>query len=284
MCALQQNREQSRLLFLLNNSTVREKSLFITWEGSEDFGSVTRKFTWSHWGSVIFLYDLPSLAVTWYSIFYILHFILCWRLLLPPFPLKIHVIAPPCPLSPPYHTQAIANDQENINWYSLGDDRSLNQYQEDDLNQFRDTAVLYSYPQLFVKKINSNAPTNDDCDANVTLCLPHINKTLCLIRYYQVITALVSLYFRILANYIVWNVIQDEVSFLSKPYRKARTQYRERVLGSKGQKKRWKTCVTFTNELLGDILGSAYVEHHFSNSSKKMVRKESYLILLQAQN
>lgn len=75
---------------------------------------------------------------------------------------------------------------------------------------------------------------------------------------------------RILANYIVWNVIQDEVSFLSKPYRDARTQYRERVLGSKGQKKRWKTCVTFTNELLGDILGSAYVEHHFSKESKKM--------------
>lgn len=75
---------------------------------------------------------------------------------------------------------------------------------------------------------------------------------------------------RILANYIVWNVIQDEVSFLSKPYRKARTQYRERVLGSKGQKKRWKTCVTFTNELLGDILGSAYVEHHFTKKSKKM--------------
>ena len=77
---------------------------------------------------------------------------------------------------------------------------------------------------------------------------------------------------RILVNYIVWNVIQDEVSFLSKPYRDARTKYRERVLGSKGQKKRWKTCVTFTNELLGDILGSAYVEHHFSNESKKMVR------------
>lgn len=70
----------------------------------------------------------------------------------------------------------------------------------------------------------------------------------------------------------MWNVIQDEVSFLSKPYRDARTKYRERVLGSKGQKKRWKTCVTFTNELLGDILGSAYVEHHFSNESKKMVR------------
>ena len=84
------------------------------------------------------------------------------------------------------------------------------------------------------------------------------------------------IFYRILANYIVWNVIQDEVSFLSKPYRKARTQYRERVLGSKGQKKRWKTCVTFTNELLGDILGSAYVEHHFTKKSKKMVRKRSY--------
>ena len=82
------------------------------------------------------------------------------------------------------------------------------------------------------------------------------------------------IFFRILANYIVWNVIQDEVSFLSKPYRKARTRYRERVLGSKGQKKRWKTCVTFTNELLGDILGSAYVEHHFTKKSKKMVREQ----------
>ncbi|XP_074621109.1 endothelin-converting enzyme homolog [Acropora palmata] len=78
---------------------------------------------------------------------------------------------------------------------------------------------------------------------------------------------------RTLANYIVWNVIQDEVSFLSKPYRDARTKYRERVLGSKGQKKRWKTCVTFTNELLGDILGSAYVEHHFSKESKKMAEE-----------
>ena len=100
-------------------------------------------------------------------------------------------------------------------------------------------------------------------------------STLVLILRKKTMSCFSFIFYRTLANYIVWNVIQDEVSFLSKPYRKARTQYRERVLGSKGQKKRWKTCVTFTNELLGDILGSAYVEHHFTKKSKKMVRERS---------
>ena len=80
-----------------------------------------------------------------------------------------------------------------------------------------------------------------------------------------------ELCFRILANYVVWNVIQDEVSFLSKKFRDARTKYRERILGSKGEKKRWKTCVTYSNELLGDILGSHYIRQHFSKSRKEWV-------------
>ncbi|XP_031559890.1 endothelin-converting enzyme 1-like [Actinia tenebrosa] len=76
----------------------------------------------------------------------------------------------------------------------------------------------------------------------------------------------------VLSNYLVWNVIQDEVSFLSKPYRDARTKYRDSVLGSKGQKKRWKTCVSYTNELVGDILGAAYIRKHFDKHSKEMAK------------
>ncbi|EDO41736.1 predicted protein, partial [Nematostella vectensis] len=77
---------------------------------------------------------------------------------------------------------------------------------------------------------------------------------------------------RVLSNYVVWNVIQDEVSFLSKPYRDVRLRYRERVLGSKGHKKRWKTCVMYTNELVGDVLGAAYIQHHFDQHSKNIAR------------
>lgn len=84
----------------------------------------------------------------------------------------------------------------------------------------------------------------------------------------------------VLANYLVWNVIQDEVSFLSKPYRDARTKYKDSVLGSKGQKKRWKTCVSYANELTGDILGAAYVRKHFDQQSKEMVSRQSYALLV----
>ncbi|KAK3741544.1 hypothetical protein QZH41_002928 [Actinostola sp. cb2023] len=65
----------------------------------------------------------------------------------------------------------------------------------------------------------------------------------------------------------------DEVSFLSKPYRDARTRYKDNVLGSKGQKKRWKTCVSYANELVGDILGAAYIRKHFDEHSKGMARE-----------
>lgn len=79
----------------------------------------------------------------------------------------------------------------------------------------------------------------------------------------------------VLANYLIWNVIQDEVSFLSKPYRDARTKYKDSVLGSKGQKKRWKTCVSYANELTGDIVGAAFVRKHFEKHSRDMVSTES---------
>lgn len=80
----------------------------------------------------------------------------------------------------------------------------------------------------------------------------------------------------VLSNYLIWNVIQDEVPFLSKPYRDARTRYKDSVLGSKGQKKRWKTCVSYANELTGDIVGAAYVRKNFEKQSKQMVRKEDF--------
>lgn len=71
-----------------------------------------------------------------------------------------------------------------------------------------------------------------------------------------------------LSNYIVWSVIQDEVPYLSKPFLKTRMRYKEKILGSKGLRKRWKTCVSYTNEYLGELLGKLYVEDNFSVKSK----------------
>lgn len=74
-----------------------------------------------------------------------------------------------------------------------------------------------------------------------------------------------------LSNYIVWSVIQDEVPYLSRPFLKIRMHYKEKVLGSKGLRKRWKTCVSYTNEYLGEILGKLYKEVNFKDEVKHEV-------------
>lgn len=66
----------------------------------------------------------------------------------------------------------------------------------------------------------------------------------------------------------MWSVIQDEVPYLSQPFLDIRMRYKEKVLGSKGLRKRWKTCVSYTNEYLGEILGKLYKDKNFKESAK----------------
>lgn len=42
-------------------------------------------------------------------------------------------------------------------------------------------------------------------------------------------------------------------------------------MGSKGEKKRWKTCVSMTNDYLGDIIGEAYSKKYFNKEKKREV-------------
>ena len=74
-----------------------------------------------------------------------------------------------------------------------------------------------------------------------------------------------------LSTYIVWSIIQDEIPYLSKDFLSARKKYKERVLGTKGLRKRWKTCVAYTNEYLGEGLAETYVDTHFPKPKKTYV-------------
>lgn len=76
-----------------------------------------------------------------------------------------------------------------------------------------------------------------------------------------------------LANYVVWNVIQDEIPNLSKKFRDIRNKYKNKVMGSHGQRKRWKICVSMTNDYLGDVIGEAYSRIHFDKERKALVGK-----------
>ena len=78
--------------------------------------------------------------------------------------------------------------------------------------------------------------------------------------------------FRVLSNYVVWNVIQDEIPNLSKKFRDIRNNYKNKVMGSHGQRKRWKICVSMTNDYLGDVIGETYSRKHFDKEKKTLVR------------
>ena len=91
------------------------------------------------------------------------------------------------------------------------------------------------------------------------------------IMFSYVYTSLLICVFRVLANYIVWSVIQDEVPYLSGRFLEARMHYKEKILGSKGLRKRWKTCVSYTNEYLGEILGALYIKQRPDKKYKGIV-------------
>jgi len=77
----------------------------------------------------------------------------------------------------------------------------------------------------------------------------------------------------VLSTYIVWSIIQDEIPYLSKDFLSARKKYKERVLGTKGLRKRWKTCVAYTNEYLGEGLAETYVDSHFPKTKKTYIER-----------
>ncbi len=57
--------------------------------------------------------------------------------------------------------------------------------------------------------------------------------------------------------------------------------YKEKILGSKGLRKRWKTCVSYTNEYLGEILGALYINQRPDKKYKPIVSTSTRYLLKQ---
>ncbi|EDO49684.1 predicted protein, partial [Nematostella vectensis] len=71
----------------------------------------------------------------------------------------------------------------------------------------------------------------------------------------------------LLSNYVVWQMIRDKISLLSKPFRKARAVFNHKISGVKEQEPRWRTCTSITNDNLGVPLGTLYVRKYFNEST-----------------
>ena len=90
-------------------------------------------------------------------------------------------------------------------------------------------------------------------------------------RNLSVIVKFFIVVYRILSTYIIWRAIKDQVPLLSRPFRAVHDEFRKRLLGSKSNKTREATCFSYTNNVLGPMLGAVFIRNAFSPESKQKV-------------
>uniref|UniRef100_A0A670ILA4 Membrane metalloendopeptidase like 1 n=1 Tax=Podarcis muralis TaxID=64176 RepID=A0A670ILA4_PODMU len=73
-------------------------------------------------------------------------------------------------------------------------------------------------------------------------------------------------------NYLVWRLVLDRVSGLSRRFKEARANYRKALYGMMLEEARWRECVSYVNTNMENAVGALYVRETFAGKSKSMVR------------
>uniref|UniRef100_A0A1W7RA35 Neprilysin n=1 Tax=Hadrurus spadix TaxID=141984 RepID=A0A1W7RA35_9SCOR len=91
---------------------------------------------------------------------------------------------------------------------------------------------------------------------------------------------------RVLANYMMWRLVGQSMSMMSKKWRDLAQKYSSVITGKTREESRWEQCMSSLTGSLGVSLASLYVRHHFKEDSKrealemvKYVHKEFLKIL-----
>uniref|UniRef100_A0A7M4F2G7 Membrane metalloendopeptidase like 1 n=1 Tax=Crocodylus porosus TaxID=8502 RepID=A0A7M4F2G7_CROPO len=91
--------------------------------------------------------------------------------------------------------------------------------------------------------------------------------------YLQELKAIISKYSaRTIQNYLVWRLVIDRVSSLSRRFKDARANYRKALYGTTLEEARWRECVSYVNSNMENAVGALYVRETFAGESKRMVR------------
>lgn len=90
-------------------------------------------------------------------------------------------------------------------------------------------------------------------------------------RFLKPITSILVSSFRILSTYVIWRSIKDSVPLLSKRFRDVHQMFKKRLLGSKSKKNREEICFSYTNNILGPMLGAVFIRNAFKPESKEKV-------------
>ncbi|XP_028401827.1 neprilysin-4-like [Dendronephthya gigantea] len=76
-----------------------------------------------------------------------------------------------------------------------------------------------------------------------------------------------------LSNYMVWRTLKEVVPLLDERFRKTYYKFKEKIQGPTAEKPRRKICFSYTDNILGPLLGSLFVRKAFSPESKAKVEE-----------
>ncbi|KAL8599693.1 hypothetical protein ACOMHN_064139 [Nucella lapillus] len=73
---------------------------------------------------------------------------------------------------------------------------------------------------------------------------------------------------RTLVNYLIWRIMMNRVINLPRKYRVIKNDYFKMVYGSESERSRWRECVSYVKDNMGNAVGRLFIEKHFDETSK----------------
>ncbi|XP_010116389.1 PREDICTED: membrane metallo-endopeptidase-like 1, partial [Chlamydotis macqueenii] len=117
---------------------------------------------------------------------------------------------------------------------------------------------------LFIQGVMSSVSVQVDPEEEVVVYgMPYLQELKAIISKYSAST---------IQNYLIWRLVIDRVSSLSRRFKDARASYRKALYGTTLEEARWRECVSYVNNNMENAVGAMYVRETFAGESKRMVR------------
>ncbi|XP_015504035.1 membrane metallo-endopeptidase-like 1 isoform X3 [Parus major] len=117
---------------------------------------------------------------------------------------------------------------------------------------------------FFIQHVMSSVNVQVDPEEEVVVYgMPYLQELKTIISKYSAST---------IQNYLIWRLVIDRISSLSRRFKDARASYRKALYGTTLEEARWRECVSYVNNNMENAVGAMYVRETFAGESKRMVR------------
>ncbi|XP_053942086.1 membrane metallo-endopeptidase-like 1 isoform X3 [Cuculus canorus] len=115
---------------------------------------------------------------------------------------------------------------------------------------------------FFIQGVMSSVSVQVDPEEEVVVYgMPYLQELKAILSKYSAST---------IQNYLIWRLVIDRVSSLSRRFKDARASYRKALYGTPLEEARWRECVSYVNNNMENAVGAMYVRETFAGESKRM--------------